>query len=86
MYYNYYANQLLFHYGRKVWDKWNKELRDALVAAQNKEENSHEFGSWSFTGDHGAERGGRLYCTSLAALCLEVYYRDSPHDSFNDSR
>jgi len=41
-------------------------------------------------GDHGAEKGGRLYCTSLATLILEVYYRHpliysepEPEDDFS---
>jgi hypothetical protein len=29
-------------------------------------------------GDHGSERGGRLYCTSMATMILEVYYRHMP--------
>ena len=29
-------------------------------------------------GDRGAGKGGRLYCTSLAAQTLEVYYRHMP--------
>jgi hypothetical protein len=27
---------------------------------------------------HGAHRAGRLYCTSLATMILEVYYRHLP--------
>jgi hypothetical protein len=29
-------------------------------------------------GDHGADIGGRLYCTSMATMVLEVYYRHLP--------
>jgi hypothetical protein len=29
-------------------------------------------------GDHGSEKGGRLYCTSMATMILEVYYRHMP--------
>ena len=29
-------------------------------------------------GGHGAEAAGRLYCTSLATMILEVYYRHLP--------
>ena len=29
-------------------------------------------------GDHGADSGGRLYCTSMATMILEVYYRHMP--------
>lgn len=78
MYYNYYATQVMRHYEGELWDKWNEKMRDSLVESQNKEKASHEFGSWHFTGDHGAERGGRLYSTSLATMILEVYYRHMP--------
>lgn len=77
MYFNYYATQVLRHYGGEKWEKWNTKLRDDLVNSQSKE--GHEFGSWFMEGgDHGAERGGRLYCTSMATMILEVYYRHMP--------
>jgi hypothetical protein len=76
MYYNYYATQVMFHHGGEPWKKWNNSLRDRLVAAQSKQ--GHARGSWSFTGDHGAASGGRLYSTTLAAMTLEVYYRYMP--------
>jgi hypothetical protein len=76
MYYNYYATQVMFHYGGEPWKKWNNSLRDRLVAAQAKE--GHARGSWHFNGDHGTSAGGRLYSTTLAAMTLEVYYRYMP--------
>ena len=36
MYYNYYATQVLHHYGGKQWDAWNEQMREMLVAAQAK--------------------------------------------------
>jgi len=76
LYYDYYATQVMRHYGGDAWKKWNAEMRDFLVMSQLKE--GPEAGSWFVKGDLGAERGGRLYCTSLAALILEVYYRHAP--------
>jgi len=84
MYFNYYATQVLRHNrldsdpkSVQTWDKWNTEMRDYLIASQDKHGN--ENGSWYFTGgDHGAQRGGRLYCTAMAAMILEVYYRHLP--------
>jgi hypothetical protein len=82
MYYNYYATQVLRHYGgeggagSEMWDKWNKEMRDWLVESQD--QNGHQRGSWNMKGDHGSERGGRIYCTSMATMILEVYYRHMP--------
>lgn len=77
MYYNYYATQVLHHYGGEHWKQWNPRMRDSLVASQSKA--GHTAGSWHFAGgDRGASKGGRLYCTALAAMTLEVYYRHMP--------
>ncbi len=77
MYYNYYATQVLKQYGGDEWKKWNEEMRDYLVKAQDTV--GAERGSWYFPdGDLGAKSGGRLYCTAMAAMTLEVYYRYAP--------
>ena len=74
LYFDYYATEVMFHYGGKPWERWNARLRDKLVETQDRA--GVKAGSWHFKpGDHGAERGGRLYCTALAALILETYYR-----------
>ena len=78
MYYNYYATQVVFHYGGDTWKEWNKKMRDHLVNTQVKDEKDHAFGSWYFNGDHGSKSGGRLYITALSAMTLEVYYRYMP--------
>jgi hypothetical protein len=77
MYYNYYATQVLHHYEGPHWEKWNVKMRSRLIESQAVE--GHETGSWFFEDDrHGSVTGGRLYCTSLAAMTLEVYYRYAP--------
>jgi hypothetical protein len=76
MYYNYYATQVLHHYEGEPWKKWNEEMRDYLVNTQEK--SGPHKGSWQFNGDHGSDRGGRLYCTAMACMTLEVYYRHLP--------
>ncbi|GIW95036.1 MAG: hypothetical protein KatS3mg110_3077 [Pirellulaceae bacterium] len=76
MYYNYYATQVMRHYGGEYWEKWNNQMRDYLVNTQSTA--GPAKGSWFIEGDHGAERGGRLYCTSMATMILEVYYRHMP--------
>ena len=75
MYYNYYATQVMRHYGGKPWEEWNVKMRDQLVKSQSK--NGHMNGSWFFNGGHG-KRAGRLYSTSMATMMLEVYYRHMP--------
>jgi hypothetical protein len=77
MYYNYYATQVMRHAEGDSWKKWNEAMREMMVTTQSK--TGHEAGSWSFKGaDHGADAGGRLYCTAMATMILEVYYRHMP--------
>ncbi len=76
MYYNYYATQVMRHAEGPEWERWNKRVRDPLIEAQSRK--GHSDGSWMMRGDHGSDRGGRLYCTSMATMILEVYYRHMP--------
>ncbi len=78
MYYNYYATQVMHHYGGYPWQRWNEVMREYLIKTQN--HRGHETGSWYFdvVTDHFTAAGGRLYCTALAAMTLEVYYRYMP--------
>lgn len=75
MYYNYYATQVMHHYGGQLWFNWNVKMRDYLIDTQAR--NGHENGSWYFKGNNG-HVGGRLYNTAMAAMTLEVYYRHLP--------
>ncbi len=75
MYLNYYATQVLHHYGGEPWKRWNPVMRDYLVATQS--DDGHEAGSWHFSGGHG-NVGGRLYNTAMAVMTLQVYYRYMP--------
>jgi len=79
IYYNYYAAQVLRHYGGPDWDKFNVELRDWLVAAQETKAGAN--GSWHFQDSkshRGPIEGGRLASTAFATMILEVYYRHMP--------
>ncbi len=73
LYHYYYATQVLHHYGGQPWEKWNHWMRDYLVQSQSL--NGSEFGSWYLDGPF--DDAGRLYCTAMAAMTLEVYYRYS---------
>src|SRR5262249_52428865 len=82
MYYNYYATQVMRQYcgdpgteGHELWEKGNTKMRDGLIKEQEK--TGHQKGSW-FMREHGSDRGGRIYCTSMGAMILEVYYRHMP--------
>ncbi len=77
MYYNYYATQVLKHYGGQEWREWNLAMRDFLVESQEK--TGPPKGSWHFNPDGQYQApGGRLYTTALACMTLEVYYRYLP--------
>lgn len=77
MYYNYYATQVMRHFGGEPWRKWDQKMRQQLVETQCQEKSSCEYGSWNRAGGH-SDSGGRLYMTSLSVMTLEVYYRYSP--------
>ena len=77
MYYNYYATQIMLHYGGQEWKEWNGVMRDFLVDSQETE--GTKKGSWHWSSrTHASKVGGRLYETALAAMTLEVYYRFLP--------
>jgi hypothetical protein len=77
LYYAYYATQVMRQWGGPAWQKWNDGMRDPLIALQSAQ--GHETGSWFIDkGEVGSRVGGRLYCTCLAAMILEVYYRHMP--------
>lgn len=75
MYYNYYASQVLHHWGDDLWKKWNLKMREQLVSTQVTK--GPAAGSWAPTDSHG-RRGGQIYQTALSVLTLEVYYRHLP--------
>ncbi|MFM8414165.1 MAG: prenyltransferase/squalene oxidase repeat-containing protein [Planctomycetota bacterium] len=78
LYFNYYATQIMHHFEGEMWISWNNKMKDLLL--KNQSNKDHEAGSWhdGVNGGHGAELAGRLYCTSLATMILEVYYRHLP--------
>jgi hypothetical protein len=73
MYYWYYATLALYQHGGEPWSRWNGRLRDKIVGLQRSE--GHQTGSWEPDTSLYGSKGGRIYCTALAALTLEVYYR-----------
>jgi hypothetical protein len=89
MYYNYYATQVMHHFGGEPWEKWNAKMREQLVTTQIKD--GPGAGSWNVTDPHGGA-GGRIYQTALSVMTLEVYYRHLPlyrqleSDSENDGK
>ncbi len=75
VYFDYYATQVLHHFGGSHWPAWNKTMSEYLVKTQA--ETGHERGSWYFLEQHNVQ-GGRLYTTAMCTMILEVYYRHMP--------
>ena len=67
-YYWYYATLALHQLQDDAWDTWNEALQRRLLITQNAD------GSWPTSTTWGGY-GGKVYTTSMAALCLETYYR-----------
>ena len=72
-YYWYYATLALYQHGGEPWTRWNNRIRDRIVKLQRT--SGHQTGSWDPDESLYGSKGGRIYCTTLAALTLEVYYR-----------
>lgn len=81
LYGHYYEAQAMMNRGGATWDRYNRILRDQLLANQNPD------GSW-MAPNKGSKNGIRAvapvfvdnvhYRTALCALMLEVYYRFLP--------
>lgn len=77
MYFNYYATQVMHHWGGEEWKRWNELMRNQLVRTQRTARDGHMAGSWDIADPHGGS-GGRLYMTCLSTMTLEIYYRHLP--------
>ena len=75
LYHVYYGSLCMFQAGGEHWQRWNRQVRDALVAKQVKGRGPEVDGSWDVSGDILGQQGGRIYTTAMATLSLETYYR-----------
>jgi len=73
LYYWYYGTLAMYQHGGDAWSRWNAQVRDEVVGRQRVQ--GHSAGSWDPDDSPYGARGGRIYCTALATLSLEVYYR-----------
>ena len=80
-YYWYYGSYAMFQVGGDEWEKWKKDMVNAVV--ENQRQDGCEKGSWDPMFDPWGDSGGRVYSTALCTLCLEVFYR---YDSILGSR
>jgi hypothetical protein len=81
LYYWYYATLALHHRSlanntnAAAWRAWNDAITSSLLETQVA--TGPDAGSWNTNTVWGGY-GGRVYTTSMAAMCLEVYYRYAP--------
>ena len=69
----YYITQAKFHESDATFSTWNDVFAPMYIQHQNAD------GSWpAFTGKNTEAAHGAVYCTTLAALTLEIYYRYPP--------
>ena len=74
-YYWYYGTLASYQLQGDYWRQWNDALRRTLVGLPTKKgPGGGQLGPRPALGSYG----GRIYSTSLGALCLEVYYRFLP--------
>ena len=73
LYYWYYGTLAMYQHGGDAWYRWNGQVRDQIVRRQRTK--GHQAGSWDPDDSIYGTSGGRVYCTTLATLSLEVYYR-----------
>jgi hypothetical protein len=83
VFYWFFATQVLHHLGREYWGAWNGWIREELIRKQRGPDAPVTLvGSWDPPGEQQDDEpgfvGGRLLCTSLALMTLEVYYRQLP--------
>lgn len=72
-YFWYYGTYALYQYGGPTWNKWEKNLVDAVAKPQEKA--GERKGSWDPSVDPWGTFGGRVYSTAILALTMEVFYR-----------
>ncbi|MFH1745451.1 MAG: HEAT repeat domain-containing protein, partial [Planctomycetota bacterium] len=85
-YYWYYGTVAMFQRGGQDWERWNSQLRDAILPLQNREKTAEDrkraaYGSWDPYSQHWGKwgkMGGRVYTTAICVLTLEIYYRHTP--------
>jgi len=82
LYYTYYSSLAMFQMGGEYWRGWNLMYRDPLIDLQVKAKfdagGRYVKGSWEPGRHRWGSRGGRVYSTAMAVLCLEAPFRFLP--------
>ena len=74
----YYHTQACLMFGGSAWQKWNRWFQDEIVNAQNPDGSWPEPGGKAHGPQHGNNKTGQVYRTTLCILMLEVFYRYMP--------
>jgi hypothetical protein len=75
-YYLYYAALALYRHQGEYWEEFNEHMKETLTTLQKK--TGDDAGSWDPRGSGHAQQMGRVVCTAMGTLSLEVYYRLLP--------
>ena len=85
IYYAYYSSLAMFQFAGEAseqWRAWRTMYRAPLIAAQVHQQadarGKYLKGSWDPGRVRWGDRGGRVYATAMAALCLEAPFRYLP--------
>ncbi len=78
MYAWYYISQTKFHKGGAAWAGWNAQFAPQFIRHQNPDGSWNSAGLALKEGTTGRENMHPVYATTLAALTLQVYYRNLP--------
>ncbi len=76
LYYWYYGTLAMYQHGGPTWDDWNRNLKAILPPLQVTQ--GEDAGAWLPSGITLGDRMGKVVCTAMATLTLEVYYRYLP--------
>jgi hypothetical protein len=75
LYQDFYHAQIMREAGGDQWPAFNRAVQDWLIESQALD--GPAAGSWYFDAPGwSVENGGRLFCTAVAALMLQSYYRN----------
>ena len=77
---NYFGTLCFFHLGGKMWQRWNKKMKVALLGTHTRDTVQKDLiGSWAPYGrpEDGANLG-RAGVSAINNMCLQIYYRYLP--------
>jgi hypothetical protein len=82
----YYGSLSMYQMGGEYWSQWKTKCIDDVLAHQNKD--GHLRGSWTTPRGEmmGGLNGGRMFCTAMAIMTLETFYRYPPYLSRHSTR